>query len=158
MNSLLKYVPVELQDTKKMVYYLSIGSGLYLTLASILYFRRSSKESKENNMITSFLKTEKAKLGNVDFNLMSIKEKCELCFYYQYMAIKKLYSKDLAEFDLERRTIFEKNTNWKKYIECVDKFQKLIKIKEDMIFNFILKTFNFNGIEIDKVLDDVDKE
>ena len=158
MNSLLKYVPAELQDIKKLICYISIGSGVYLTLSSIFYLRRVSKDNIEINMITSFLKNEKGKLVSVDFSLMSVKEKCELCFYYQYLAIKKLYTKELADFDSERRSIFEKNTNWKKYISCVDKFQHMIKYKEDIIFNLILKVFEFNVNEIDKVIDEVDKE
>ena len=72
--------------------------------------------------------------------------------------MKKFYSKQFSEFDMHRRSYLENSSNLKKYISCVEKFHKMMKVEDQKIFEFILKSLNFNGHEVDKVIDQLDKE
>ena len=158
MQTLKKYLTYEVFTSKKLLFYASIGSGKYLVISSLLYLRRYSREKNETNKIISFLNKEKEKNGNIDYGKLSQKEKSEMCFYYLFITMKKFYSKQFSEFDMHRRSYLENSSNLKKYISCVEKFHKMMKVEDQKIFEFILKSLNFNGHEVDKVIDQLDKE
>ena len=160
MLSLKKLLSLDLIYSKKLLYFLSFGSGIYITLNTFFFLRHYWKEKKETKHIMNFLNKEKEKYSNVDNSKLSAKDKCDQIYYFLYIVMKQFYSKQLLEFDLERRIYFDisSNNNLKKYIKCIKKFHKIFKEKEENIIKLIKKTFNFNDIEIDNLYDEIDQE
>ena len=158
MLSLKKYLPNDIFSSQKLKYISSIAGGIYLLFSTLSYLRGIFKKKKETNQLINFINKEKEKISNLDYTKYTPKEKSELCCYFYYITINQFYSKQFSDFDIQRRACFDNSLNLNKYIACVEKFHKTLRDQENDIFELIFKTLNFDSIEFDTIMNEVNIE